>query len=655
MTNKDMNTLAGNLPGNLVFGVAGMSAYEVAVKNGFQGDVNAWLASLQGPAGPAPTDAQVQQAVNKNLADHPVTITVEVDKNMVATHTPSEIYVKKVGGYQIQARIGSGGLFATHKYYTLFDVSSAKATFIRLDVDDEGYAVIEELTIDSGKNVTLREVEAEAGVLIVTIDSSATIASHSASEIKAALNAGQMVIAKIDDQQLLVYQVHTNYVAFSENVIEESWIARIAYQIADDKTVTMSVTEYTVPDSGGNAALTTAQIEALHGMFKVCAFTKDDVSAEYNAFLTAFGLTDSGDSGEDTHTHSYTSSVTTAATCTTAGVRTYTCSCGESYTESIPATGHNYANGVCTVCGAADPNAGTEKTLSSISATYSGGDVAVGTAVTALTGIVVTAHYSDGSTATVTGYTLSGTIAEGSNTVTVSYGGKTTTFSVTGIAESSGADTGWTANVAYTNYNWTDGYYIRNTDGAMMNYNSSATSSDFMPCDGVSILRSSVGLSYAAFYDSEKNFVAQYKCDVDEHVEVPENAAYFRISAFNSDIKAVVIVPDPDMSVIGTEWEDGVAYTDYNWTADKMIPNNTGSIGNMTGWKASDYMPCAGATSITSSVSLVYAAFYDYNKTYISALSATANTATAVPENAKFFRFSVTNADAEVISIVPNA
>lgn len=74
----------------------------------------------------------------------------------------------------------------------------------------------------------------------------------------------------------------------------------------------------------------------------------------------------------------------------------------------------------------------TEITLSSISATYSGGDVTVGTAVTDLTGIVVTAHYSDGSTASVTDYTLSGEIAEGSNTITVSYGGKTTTFTVTG-------------------------------------------------------------------------------------------------------------------------------------------------------------------------------------------------------------------------------
>lgn len=80
-----------------------------------------------------------------------------------------------------------------------------------------------------------------------------------------------------------------------------------------------------------------------------------------------------------------------------------------------------------------------EATLSSISATYSGGEVTEGTAVTDLTGIVVTAHYSDGSTATVTDYTLSGTIAEGSNTITVSYGGKTTTFTVNGTVEESKA------------------------------------------------------------------------------------------------------------------------------------------------------------------------------------------------------------------------
>ena len=63
-----------------------------------------------------------------------------------------------------------------------------------------------------------------------------------------------------------------------------------------------------------------------------------------------------GTSSGGTCTHSYTASVTTEPTCTTAGVKTYTCSsCGDSYTESIAATGHSYTNGTCGVCGAADP------------------------------------------------------------------------------------------------------------------------------------------------------------------------------------------------------------------------------------------------------------------------------------------------------------
>ena len=89
-----------------------------------------------------------------------------------------------------------------------------------------------------------------------------------------------------------------------------------------------------------------------------------------------------------------TATVTKAPTCTEPGVMTYTCDCGDFYTEEIPATGHeyketltsptceaggyttfkcvncgysytrdhvaalghSYANGTCTVCGAADPN-----------------------------------------------------------------------------------------------------------------------------------------------------------------------------------------------------------------------------------------------------------------------------------------------------------
>lgn len=118
------------------------------------------------------------------------------------------------------------------------------------------------------------------------------------------------------------------------------------------------------------SGLTTAQINALDGLFKIGAYT-EDASAAYAAFKTAFGISDS-EGGEP------------------------------------------------------------EKILTGISATYSGGDVPVGTALSELTGIVVTATYSDGSTQILTDYTLSGTIAEGENVITVTYKDMTTTFTVVG-------------------------------------------------------------------------------------------------------------------------------------------------------------------------------------------------------------------------------
>ncbi len=43
---------------------------------------------------------------------------------------------------------------------------------------------------------------------------------------------------------------------------------------------------------------------------------------------------------ESTHTHNYAEAVTKGATCTEDGVKTFTCVCGDTYTETIKATGH---------------------------------------------------------------------------------------------------------------------------------------------------------------------------------------------------------------------------------------------------------------------------------------------------------------------------
>lgn len=78
--------------------------------------------------------------------------------------------------------------------------------------------------------------------------------------------------------------------------------------------------------------------------------------------------------------------------------------------------------------------------LSSISASYTqSGTVREGASVETLrSDLTVTAIYENGTTEIVTSYTLSGELTEGPSTVTVMYGGKTTTFtvSVTGMLPS---------------------------------------------------------------------------------------------------------------------------------------------------------------------------------------------------------------------------
>lgn len=50
------------------------------------------------------------------------------------------------------------------------------------------------------------------------------------------------------------------------------------------------------------------------------------------------------------HEHSYTASITKSPTCTEAGITTYTCSCGDIYTETIEPTGHDFDGSKCKNC-----------------------------------------------------------------------------------------------------------------------------------------------------------------------------------------------------------------------------------------------------------------------------------------------------------------
>lgn len=221
-------------------------------------------------------------------------------------------------------------------------------------------------------------------------------------------------------------------------------------------------------------------------------------------------------------------------------------------------------NNFKTAWGITDDNTGEEEepeepdnpevTLSSISATYTGGEVTVGTALTDLTGITVTARYSDGSTANVTGYTLNGSIVEGSNTITVTYQGKTTTFTVTGVAESGGGEetgvsneTEWSDGVPYTltltadAYVKKDGSFGTDEDWSRTNllYCKGASNISFATSNGTPIKTS----YYNCFYDENKTYLSNFSM-TNSGIAVPENASYVALS--NETVIMEVLLATPN-------------------------------------------------------------------------------------------------------------
>ena len=97
-----------------------------------------------------------------------------------------------------------------------------------------------------------------------------------------------------------------------------------------------------------------------------CEISATGLASYDNTFVLADGtemaprirIRDRSDVACTAHEHTFGEwVVTTAPTCTQAGLETRTCSaCGEVETRVIPAAGHDYKDGKCTVCGETDPN-----------------------------------------------------------------------------------------------------------------------------------------------------------------------------------------------------------------------------------------------------------------------------------------------------------
>ena len=172
--------------------------------------------------------------------------------------------------------------------------------------------------------------------------------------------------------------------------------------------------------------------------------------------------------------------------------------------------------------------------------------------------LVVTANFADSTTQAVTGYTLSGTLAEGTSTITVSYGGKTTTFNVTVSGIPISDETHWADGVRYT-YDLIADAYINERDGSIVNYNSWSMTPKLY-CNGAStititcladngVLTAGNG-KYNAFYDANNQFVSSFTMgalltkDAFIDIDVPSNASYFAVSHKTQGISYIAITPN---------------------------------------------------------------------------------------------------------------
>lgn len=266
---------------------------------------------------------------------------------------------------------------------------------------------------------------------------------------------------------------------------------------------------------------------------------------------------------DEPHSHSYTAVVTTPATCETAGIRTYTCSCGHSYTEAIPAIGHNYVDGTCTNCGAADPDyevpgnngwvngeayeiewtAGYK--LSSSGENVEDSSFSVSNylpcyEVNRFEGTGLTGNYkywfydadknfigmSDASMV----YSGTGACARrGAYFVRVE--AKTTNTATATVTPYQ--DELLTESTVYEigkNYRlkWTDGYYLDSNGHEIVGTDHCV--SDFAFCYGATGITPGITeRHFYYFYDADKNYISSYTCGNNkETIQIPANASYFR-------------------------------------------------------------------------------------------------------------------------------
>ena len=281
--------------------------------------------------------------------------------------------------------------------------------------------------------------------------------------------------------------------------------------------------------------------------------------------------------------------------------------------------------------------------LSSISAVYTqSGDVYASTPLDDLKAdLVVTAHYSDETSEPVTNYLLSGTLAEGTRTITVTYGGKTTTFNVTVIA----VQLPYNLNFKFNDIVLSDGYIDDN--GAVVSAELNNYYDEFIPAVGFWLVSSSgstyknnTGLYYRlAEYDSNKDFISRKaQTNTTPVVKAGNNTEYIKMGFNNSNR----VFENSDRFVACNILDTSIC----------TIPNSTidanGDVQTAEATSVSDFLPVNEGfimlmfTGVGDSALVV---LYDENKQLINRGACTArntNYAFEVTSQAKYVRFRCT-------------
>ena len=204
--------------------------------------------------------------------------------------------------------------------------------------------------------------------------------------------------------------------------------------------------------------------------------------------------------------------------------------------------------------GSDDPTPDPTVTVTSITAVYSqpGTVYDTDTLNSLKSNLVVTANYSDETSGTVTGYTLSGNLTAGTSTITVTYSGKTTTFTVNVTAAQVDyiEGEGWTSGSPYTGLSLVENSYFTPSSNKIASY-TNWSRTKYIDCDGASSISfpklANNNANYCFFFanaaeDSATNApLERFSLTSAQTKAVPSGAKYFMICGTSTDMATFIV------------------------------------------------------------------------------------------------------------------